>query len=112
MISSPLVPFSAVSDVKASRAIDGTEYTNSSGKIMHVSVSITHHIVEATTNAFVMVAIDGSTVMSPGLPSCPTAGLYVRGAFSFIVPVGSTYKITSVVTGTSTNTLDFWSETI
>lgn len=110
MINSPLVPFVLNSDVTASRIL-GTQYTNTTGKIMHVTASLSHGAGAIGDNAMASFSIAGAVKGYTGIAASPIAALYIKSIISFIVPVGATYKIAAVQSGTGLTTLDSWSET-
>lgn len=104
-------PFTTVSNVNASRAVD-TLYTNTSGKVMLVLVSFQCTTgATGTSNAYAGLQVDGATVTRAGLES----GLAnENNTYSLVaaVPPGSTYKLLTVVTGTGAVAKNGWIEVI
>ncbi len=111
MITSPLIPFIKNTDVTGSRVL-GTTYTNNTGKIMHVTVSLSHGAAAIGNNAMGSFTLGGAVKGYVGIAASPIAALYIKSTLSFIVPVGSTYVVAAVVSGAGATTLDYWSETI
>ena len=102
----------AQSIVTASRAL-GTDYQNTSGKIMFVTVSIAHVVGANSCLNVVYVEAGDST---PDTPVARIATPYVSGeagthCISFIVPPGSYYMVSDEDTGAGANSsLVLWTE--
>ncbi len=91
------------SDVTASRAINGTVYQNTSGKIMIVTVSVTMTCdnLETATVTFYCAAANPPTVVKGIVSHFQQAATLssVNGAITFVVPVNYYYKATASGTG-------------
>ena len=105
---------STQSVVTGSRAL-GTNYQNTSGKTMLVTVCILHSVTGATQTAvnvaYVKSTSPPDTSICSILTAYATAEVYHRLSMSFPVPSGHYYKVSDEDTNGGASTLASWTET-
>jgi len=110
--SASIVPISHVDDVTASRAIDGTVYTNTTGRTIYLFVSIVLGILAIGDYAQINIYVN--SLNKGGVRVQPIGGASPIGYFGHIipqaVPPGATYRFVTAVTGTGTVTKNIWTE--
>ena len=105
---------STQSVVTGSRAL-GTNYQNTSGKTMLVTVSVLHSVTSATQTAVNIAYVKASS--PPDTPICSiltayaTAEVYHRLSMSFPVPDTYYYKVSDEDSNGGASTLSSWTET-
>lgn len=109
-------PFVLVNPVFGGRAIDGTVYRNTSGKLMMVFVRVLHQVTVAGVQHAYCYAFTDSA--DPPTTNMGGSGIYngtnpvmnLMTTMVFMVSPGHYYKVTSTVSVNGTNTLLMWNE--
>lgn len=100
--------------VTGSRALDSV-YQNTSGKIMFVTVSVTHVVVGAGQSAKNIAYVEAAdatpdTAVAQIFTSYGSAALNQCLSMTFAVPVNSYYKVSDEDGGGGASTLAYWTE--
>lgn len=105
-------PFAAIVDYSGGGRALNVTYTNTTGKLMFVSVSVQHYTVNALDQAYVQGVVAASVVATSGVsPVLLSGSIYYYSNISFMVLPGAEYVVSSTVAGDGTNTLQRWVET-
>lgn len=102
------IPLTVVEDVTASRAINGTFYHNSTGKVMILYISILYHVHLPSDSAFASVWINGLMVGVEGIYQ--DTDMNICSIMSMSVPANANYSVVSDLIGGGTTTLQAWIE--
>lgn len=107
--SESTVPIITVTNVTASRAIDGTLYTNTTGRTLIIIVTV--ECVSTVNNdaATVLLVVNEITHSVIGLDK-GIAGLHIQCAGTIMVPPGQTYRANTSASGGGSVTLTRWIE--
>jgi hypothetical protein len=89
-------PIGVITDVTTSRAIDGTVYTNTTGKTMFVMVAALCTVTVAAGMAFIRPIVAGFSMSASGLVSAPI--MSIEAEITFAVPPGATYSVATYAT--------------
>jgi len=110
--SSANIPIWVINNVTGSRAIDGTTYTNNTGKTMFVSITVNHHIQTAPASTYITLAVNGVDISRSAIAYSSAGGILdTVDCLTTQVPPGGTYSVSQAQIGAGSATvLSYWSE--